>query len=106
MQVRYALVLDRNTPEAEHWPASGVAQTRATLRLRHDGHVLLLPRRPGDRRIDDMMAEDLSTGALEPGGVYELAATDARPPDGKRGDADSHIPGISGLDRAEALDEH
>lgn len=53
--------------------ASNVAATRAALRLRHERHVLLLPRYPGERRVEDVEAEHAATAVREPARVYELA---------------------------------
>jgi hypothetical protein len=74
MEVRFALVLDRDVGlDLDHWRASAVAATRATLRLEHDGHVILLPRRPGDRRVEDVVARRHPDASADQAGVYELA---------------------------------
>lgn len=74
MEVRFALVLDHNVElDPDHWRASTVAASRVTLRLEHDGHVILLPRRPGDRRVEDVVARRHPDGLESRAGVYELA---------------------------------
>jgi hypothetical protein len=73
MEVHFALVLDRNIElDLVHWPASSISATRATLSLQHDGHVILLPRKPGDRRLEDVTALHATSGSRDPAGVYQL----------------------------------
>ncbi len=79
MEVRFALVLDENTRDPDHWHASGVATHHSALPHRHDGHVILLPRRPGDRRVGDVTAEDTATGKRTPAGIYRLSLAGVSP---------------------------
>lgn len=74
MEVHFALVLDQNAEaDPDHWRASAVAASRTALLLQHDGHVILIPRKPGDRRIEDVTAVHPETGGQDPAGVYHLA---------------------------------
>lgn len=74
MARRFALVLDSNVEaDPEHWRASNVALTRSAVALEHDDHVIVIPRRPGDHRIESVTAIHFATGAEEPAGIYELS---------------------------------
>jgi hypothetical protein len=73
MEVRFALVLDDDQEQdGAQWRASAVAASRATLPLQHDGHVILLPRKPGDRRLEDVTAVHATSGRRDAAGVYQL----------------------------------
>lgn len=73
MEVHFAVVLDRNASlDPDHWHVSAIADTRAALPLEHDGHVILVPRKAGDRRIEEVTVVDAASGRREAAGVYRL----------------------------------
>ncbi len=74
MPTRFALVLDSNAEaDPSHWLASNVALTRSAVALEHDGHFIVIPRRPGDLRLESVTATHMATGAEEPAGIYGLS---------------------------------
>jgi hypothetical protein len=74
MPSRFALVLDSDAGEdLACWRASHVAPTAAGVSREHDGHYVVVPRRPTDRRVEAVIAVHRSTGAEAPAGIYEIA---------------------------------
>ena len=74
MPSRFALVLDSNSEaDAAHWRASHVASTAAGVSREHDGHYIVVPRRPTDRRVETVTAVHRSTGTEEPAAIYEIS---------------------------------
>lgn len=73
MSSRFVLVLDSNAEEdPANWRASHVALTPAAVSREHDGHFVVVPRKPTDRRIESVTASNRDTGEEEPAGIYEL----------------------------------
>ena len=74
MPTRFALVLDSYSgADLANWRASHVAATPAGVSREHDGHYIVVPRKPTDRRVAVVTAVHRSTGAAEPAGIYEIS---------------------------------
>jgi hypothetical protein len=73
MEVRFALVLDDDaTLDPINWRVAVIAPSRAALHLEHDGHVILIPRKPDDRRVENVTAVHMTSRAESPAGVYRI----------------------------------
>jgi hypothetical protein len=73
MEVRFALVLDDDAVlDPTHWRASAIAASRAALHLEHDGHVIVIPRKPDDRRVETVTAVHATSRAASRAGIYRL----------------------------------
>lgn len=74
MPSRFALVLDSNSEaDPAHWRASHVASTAAGVSREHDGHFIVVPRKPRDCCVAVVTAVHRSTGAEEPASIYEIS---------------------------------
>lgn len=73
MKPRFALVLDRDADDhPDHWRALMVASKEAEIRLQHDGHTIILPRKAGDRLLSPVIAVNQRTGKEDPAHIVEL----------------------------------
>jgi hypothetical protein len=73
MDPKYALVTEANVAaDPLNWRASAVAPSPARLPVRHDGHVVVIPRKPGDHRVESLTVTNAATGAEEPAAIYSL----------------------------------
>jgi hypothetical protein len=73
MNPKYVLVTDANAvTDRLNWRASAVAPSPGRLPARHDGHVVVIPRKPGDYRVKSVTVVHSGTGMEEPAGIYAL----------------------------------
>lgn len=73
MEHRFALVLDQEADrDPDHWRASTVASRESEIRLQHDEHVILLPRKAGDRVLQAVTAVNLRTSQEDPAHIVAL----------------------------------
>jgi hypothetical protein len=73
MDPKYALVTEVNAiSDPLNWRASAVAPAPARLPGRHDGHIVVIPRKPGDQRVQSVVVVNSATGVEEPAGIYAL----------------------------------